>query len=90
MPSNYGKFGALLLASVFVRTCCSHAEFLVNDELEDLVSCCQLPHLQEHIIHMLNFELMMSSPQTELTVAQEKFTKENMKPNGGERLSEDI
>ena len=39
---------------------------------------------------MLNFELMMSSPQTELTVAPEKFAKENMKPDGGERLSEDI
>jgi len=38
---------------------------------------------------MLNFESTMSclaitSPQTELAVAQEKFVKENMKPDGGE------
>jgi len=48
-----------------------------------------LLYLQEHIVHTLNFELMMSClaitfTQTKLAVAQEKFVKESMKPDGGE------
>jgi len=44
---------------------------------------------------MLNFELIMSclaitSPQTEVAVAQGKFVKKSMKPDGGEWLGEYI
>ena len=51
--------------------------------------------LQEHVVHILNVESMMSclsitSPQTELAVAHEKFVKESMKPGGGEWLDEYI
>ena len=54
-----------------------------------------LIYLQEYVVHMLNFESIMSylnitSPQTELAVAQEKFVKESMKPDEGEWLGEYI
>ena len=44
---------------------------------------------------MLNFVSIMScltitSPQAELAVAQRKFVKESMKPDGEEGLGEDI
>ena len=34
--------------------------------------------------------LAITSSQTELAAAQEKFVKESMKPDGGEQLGEDI
>jgi len=54
-----------------------------------------LLYLQEHVVHTLNFESIMScfaiiSSQTELAVAQGKFVKKTMKPDKGEWLGEYI